>query len=110
PAWPVEPLLVDHDYELLRSRLRSSGRPRVPLVNYWPDGCRFTAVVTHDVESSTGIERIGELLDVEQSHGIVSSWNFVAEDYPIPEGTFDRIRAAGCEIGLHGISHDGKLF
>ena len=35
-------------------------------------------------------------------HGFVSSWNFCAEEYPIPDGTLRRARAAGCEIGLHG--------
>ncbi len=34
----------------------------------------------------------------------------MAEWYKIPPGTFEQLRAAGCEIGLHGIKHDGKLF
>lgn len=110
PAWPIEPLLVDHQNEELRRQLRASGRDRLPLVNFWPDGRRFAVVVTHDVEASAGVSHIDRLLEVERRHGIVSSWNFVAEDYPIPEGTFDRIRAAGGEVGLHGITHDGKLF
>jgi hypothetical protein len=110
PAWPIEPLLVDHQNEELRRQLRASGRDRLPLVNFWPDGKRFAVVVTHDVETSAGVEKIDQLLELERRHGIVSSWNFVAEDYPIPDGTFDRIRAAGGEIGLHGITHDGKLF
>jgi peptidoglycan/xylan/chitin deacetylase (PgdA/CDA1 family) len=110
PAWPIEPLLVEHQHEQLRRRLQASGRDRFPLVNFWPDGHRFAAVVTHDVESAAGIENIGTLLELERRHKIVSSWNFVAEDYRIPDGTFDRIRAAGGEIGLHGITHDGKLF
>jgi hypothetical protein len=110
PAWPIEPLLVDHQQELLRQRLRASGNGRLPLVSFWPDGRRFAAVVTHDVETSAGIENIGTLLDLERQHNVVSSWNFVAEDYPIPDGTFEQIHAAGGEIGLHGITHDGKLF
>jgi hypothetical protein len=110
PAWPIEPLLVDHHYEQLRRRLRASGRDRVPLVNFWPDGHCFAAVMTHDVETTAGIENIGTLLDLERRHNFVSSWNFVAEDYPIPDDTFEQIRAAGSKIGLHGITHDGKLF
>jgi peptidoglycan/xylan/chitin deacetylase (PgdA/CDA1 family) len=110
PAWPIEPLLVDHQHDQLRRRVQASGGGAVPLVNFWPDGRRFAAILTHDVESSAGIERIGELLDVERRHGMVSSWNFVAEDYPIPEGTFGHIRGAGGEVGLHGIHHDGRLF
>jgi hypothetical protein len=110
PAWPIEPLLVDHQHEQLRRQLRTAREGVVPLVNYWPDGRRFAVVVTHDVETGAGIERIGALLDLERRHNVVSSWNFVAEDYPIPDGTFEQIRAAGGEIGLHGIHHDGKLF
>jgi hypothetical protein len=110
PAWPIESLLVDHQNEELRRQLRASAVDRLPLVNFWPEGRRFAVVVTHDVEASGGVEKIDRLLELERRHGIVSSWNFVAEDYPIPDGTFERIRAAGGEIGLHGISHDGKLF
>jgi hypothetical protein len=110
PAWPIEPLLVEHRNEQLRRRLRASPDDRLPLVNYWPDGSRFAVVVTHDVESSAGVANIATLLELERRHGIVSSWNFVAEDYPIPGGTFETIRAAGGEIGVHGVTHDGKLF
>jgi peptidoglycan/xylan/chitin deacetylase (PgdA/CDA1 family) len=110
PAWPIEPLLVDHENDQLRRSVHASAAGRVPLVGRWPDACRFAAIVTHDVESKAGCERVGALLDVERRHGMVSSWNFVAEDYPIPDGTFEMIRRAGGEIGLHGIHHDGRLF
>jgi hypothetical protein len=110
PAWPIETLLVDHQNEQLRRRLRASREDRLPLVNFWPDAGRFALVVTHDVETSAGVANIGALLELERKHGIVSSWNFVAEDYPIPDGMFEQIRAAGGEIGLHGVTHDGKLF
>ncbi|HEX4034205.1 MAG TPA: hypothetical protein VHX66_07160 [Solirubrobacteraceae bacterium] len=110
PAWPIETLLVEHEHALLRTRLASRSTARLPLVNYWPDGRRFAAIVTHDVESSAGIENIDAVLEVERRHGIVSSWNFVAEWYPIPDGTFERVRDARCEVGLHGIKHDGLLF
>lgn len=34
--------------------------------------------------------------------GSVSSWNFVAEDYAIPDGLFDELRAAGTGIRTEG--------
>jgi peptidoglycan/xylan/chitin deacetylase (PgdA/CDA1 family) len=110
PAWPIEPLLVDRRYAQLRRELAASPDGRVPVVNIWPEGRRFAAVMTHDVESPAGIERIPAVLEVERRHGIVSSWNFCGEWYPIPAGTFELIRAAGGEIGLHGVKHDGRLF
>jgi hypothetical protein len=110
PAWPIEPLLVDMQYDAVRERLRAEGRDRVPFVNFWADGKRFAWILTHDVEGPVGVERIPDVLDLESRHGAVSSWNFVAEWYPIPAGTFDGIAAARGEIGLHAVRHDGKLF
>ena len=110
PRWPAEPLLVDRQYDHMRGRLADEGAERFAFVNFWPDGKRFCTVLTHDVEGAAGIREIPRILEVEQRHGFRSSWNFVAEDYRIPEGTFEQIRAAGGEVGLHGITHDGKLF
>jgi len=110
PRWPVEPILVERLHAEMRRRLVGHGERGVPLVNFWPGRHRFAFVLTHDVEGPAGIENIGRLLDVERGHGCVSSWNFCAEEYPIPPGTFTRIRSAGGEIGLHGIDHKGKLF
>lgn len=110
PAWPIEPLLVQMRHAQLLRRMRLEGVSTLAIVGDWPEHHRFAFILTHDVEGQAGIERIGPVLEIERRHGFVSSWNFVAEDYPIPEGTFDRLRTAGCEVGLHGISHDGKLF
>lgn len=110
PAWPIEPLLVDRQREELRRRLRASGGDQLPIVNFWPRGKRFAAILTHDVEGPAGVANVPSVQALERRHGFVSSWNFVAEDYPIPADLFASLRAAGCEIGLHGIHHDGKLF
>lgn len=82
----------------------------MPVVGPWPEGRQFACVLTHDVEGPAGVANIARVLDVERRHGFVSSWNFVAELYPIPPGTFDLVRDAGGEIGLHGLKHDGALF
>lgn len=109
PAWPAEDLLVRNQEEEFRQRIRERG-DSVPFVNFWPERRRFAFILTHDVEGSSGVANIPRVLEVERRHGVVSSWNFVSDDYPIPDGTFDELRRAGCEIGLHGIHHDGKLF
>ncbi len=110
PRWPFEPALVEHrDGELLAA-LRASGGGRLPIVNFWPEGRRACLLLTHDVEGPAGIANVMRVIELEQRYGFRSCWNFVAEWYPIPDGLFDEVRAAGCEIGLHGIKHDGKLF
>jgi peptidoglycan/xylan/chitin deacetylase (PgdA/CDA1 family) len=110
PAWPIEPLLVDHERARFRRRIEETGGTQVPFVGYWPEGRQFASIVSHDVEGPEGIANIPRVLEVERKHGIVSCWNFCAEWYEIPDGTFEAVRAAGCEVGLHGILHDGKLF
>jgi peptidoglycan/xylan/chitin deacetylase (PgdA/CDA1 family) len=110
PAWPIEPALVRRQHERFAQALDRSGRNQVPFVNFWPDRRRFALILTHDVEGPAGVENIPRVLEVERRYGFVSSWNFVAEDYAIERGLFDELRAAGCEIGLHGVHHDGRLF
>lgn len=110
PAWPIEPLLVDHERARFRRRLAETEEEKVPFVGYWPEGRRFASIVSHDVEGPEGIANIPRVLEIERKHGIVSCWNFCAEWYEIPAGTFEAVREAGCEVGLHGILHDGKLF
>jgi peptidoglycan/xylan/chitin deacetylase (PgdA/CDA1 family) len=110
PAWPAERILLDLRDDALRRQLRETGGRCTPLVGYWPGGRRFAVIITHDVEGPAGIENIPRLLEVERRHGFVSSWNLCAEWYPIPDGLFEALREGGCEIGLHGIRHDGRLF
>jgi peptidoglycan/xylan/chitin deacetylase (PgdA/CDA1 family) len=110
PAWPIESNLVEQQNEEFRRRLLTSGAARLPFVGFWPDHHRFAAILTHDVEGPAGVKNIHNVLEVEQRHGFVSSWNFVAEWYSFDRGIFRELEGAGCEIGLHGLRHDGHLF
>ena len=110
PRWPIEPVLVEWREAALRHRLRSAPGERIPVLGHWPAGHRFAYVLTHDVEGPRGLERIEPLLEIEARHGMVSAWFLVAEDYPVDPQLLDRLRSAGCEVGLHGLHHDGRLF
>jgi len=110
PRWPVEPLLVDRLHDRLAERLADDEQGEIPFVWFWPQGRRFAAIMTHDVEGPDGIANIPRVLEVERRHGVVSSWNFCGEWYAIPDGTFALLREAGCEIGLHGITHDDRMW
>ena len=110
PAWPIEPILVERRRAALQAELDARGTGELPILNPWPNGKRFASILTHDVEGEAGVRNIRRVLEIERRHGLVSSWNFVAEWYPIESGIFDHIRACGGEIGLHAIKHDGKLF
>jgi peptidoglycan/xylan/chitin deacetylase (PgdA/CDA1 family) len=110
PSWPIEPMMVERLHARLAATLAETGSQRAPFVNLWPDRKRFAVTLTHDVEGPLGVANVERVRAVERRHGLVSSWNFVGEDYDIPAGLFESLCAEGCEIGLHGITHDGTLF
>ena len=110
PRWPIEPLLVERHQAALRAELDRRGGERMPLIANWPEGKRFAAILTHDVEGPAGVANVEKIIEIERRHGFVSSWNFVAEWYPIDAALLDRVRSSGCEVGLHAVKHDCKLF
>jgi peptidoglycan/xylan/chitin deacetylase (PgdA/CDA1 family) len=66
-------------------------------------------VLTHDVERRGGYERIDRVREVEAAYDLRSAWYLVPErDYVVGDAVLDRLRGAGCEIGLHGLRHDGR--
>jgi hypothetical protein len=38
----------------------------------------------------------------------VSSWNFVPKRYEVPETVLTDLANRGCEVGIHGLYHDGR--
>jgi glycosyltransferase involved in cell wall biosynthesis len=77
----------------------------------WPDDKRFAVVLTHDVEGAVGLNKCGRLLELEQKLGFRSSFNFIPEgEYRVSSHLRARITSAGCEVGVHDLKHDGKLF
>jgi GT2 family glycosyltransferase/peptidoglycan/xylan/chitin deacetylase (PgdA/CDA1 family) len=110
PRWPIEPILVERHEAKLRAELEATGAAALPTLAAWPEGHRFAAILTHDVEGPKGVAMVRKVMEIEQRHGFRSSWNFVGDWYPIEAGLFDHVRAEGHEIGLHGIKHDCKLF
>ena len=76
----------------------------------WPEGKKFAFVLTHDVESQHGVDRVKELAELELKIGFRSSFNFVPEgEYTVPRSSRladDR----GFEVGVHDLHHDGQLY
>jgi len=76
----------------------------------WPEGARFAVVLTHDVETAVGVQRVHGLMQREKVLGFISSFNFVPQRYDLPEGVRNGLTENCFEVGLHGLKHDGKLF
>lgn len=76
----------------------------------WPEGKPFALALIHDVDTARGLGRCLELLELEKSLGFVSCFNFVPRGYPLPEATRRKISEAGFEVGVHGLTHEGRTF
>lgn len=76
----------------------------------WPDGKKFAFVLTHDVDTAKGQERCRHLIDLERELGFTASYNFVPERYKVSEELRNFLTGNGFEVGVHGLSHDGKYY
>jgi glycosyltransferase involved in cell wall biosynthesis len=76
----------------------------------WPYGKRFALVLTHDVESETGVARCEELAKLEEQRGFRSTFAFVPLRYQTPEALRHRLSERGFEVMVHDLHHDGKLY
>ena len=106
PRWPMESGLHDFVEQVLSWAGEVAGRP-VPWIAPWPDGAEWCLVLTHDVETAEGCDAVELLRAPERERGYLSAWNFVPERYQTPTSTVEALRDEGCEIGVHGLRHDG---
>ena len=111
PRWPIDDTVDGIVERLLLLCLRSQGVERVPFIWFWPDGAPSCAIVTHDIETSEGLDRCDWLMDMDEKAGIRSSFQVVPEDrYSVSAAFLDAIRTRGFEINVHDLNHDGRLF
>lgn len=108
--WPVDSSQDRLQRLMLRAILLASHRQQLSFVWLWPDRHPWAAILTHDVETARGLGGIPQVVDVESSRGLRSSFNFVPLDYEVPTSVLGDLRDAGCEIGVHGYRHDGLMF
>ncbi len=107
PKWPVETAALDLLALVHGLASEIAGRD-APWIAPWPDDKTWAFVLTHDVETSRGLERMPLMRSLEATMGYRSSWNFVPRRYSVPSSTLTALSEAGCEVGVHGLYHDGK--
>ena len=111
PRWPVDATVESICETLMLLSLRAQGPDRIPFIWFWPLGARGCVLMTHDVETEAGRDSCGQLMDLNDSFGIKSSFQIVPEDrYAVRPGFLDAIRKRGCEIAIQDLNHDGRLF
>lgn len=111
PRWPVD-RTVDLLHEaLLLQAMFVKGVDQVPFIWFWPDGHSSCALMTHDVETETGLRFCASLMDLDDEAGIKSSFQFIPEQrYSVSSATLQEVRDRGFEINIHDLNHDGHLF
>lgn len=110
PHWPIEDTLELVANDAIRKAAEVSGRKKIPYISYWPNKYKWCLVLTHDVESAAGVANIKKVVEIEKGLGFRSSWNFVPERYLFDRKILDWLFQEGFEVGVHGLTHDGKLF
>jgi hypothetical protein len=111
PEWPVDHSVEQLFKRLLALSIKAKGVDRIPFIWFWPEGYSSCAIMTHDVETSSGLNFIPSLMDIEDSHGVKSSFQIIPENrYQAPKSLLNQIRDRGCEVNVHDLNHDGHLF
>lgn len=111
PSWPVDRTVDSLFEEVLKVAIESRRREAIPFIWFWPDGKSSCAVMTHDVETRSGLEFCSDLMDLDASYGIKSSFQLIPGGrYSINEKHIGEIRARGFEVNVHDWNHDGRLF
>ena len=110
PKWPLDESVSRLTRFYAKCLLLAQGGGELRFRWFWPDGRRAALLLTHDVESAEGLRLAVELADLEEERGLRSSFNVVADWYPIDWGIVDDLRTRGFELGVHGVYHDRSMF
>lgn len=111
PSWPVDFTVDNLHEEFLRISMDYAGVERVPFIWFWPDGASNCLMLTHDVESSAGLDFTIPLIELDASYGFKSSFQLIPEKrYSITDSYICDIRSRGCEVNIHDLNHDGRLY
>jgi hypothetical protein len=111
PRWPVDTTVDCLFAELMRLKLRTSQQRQIPFIWFWPEGHQACAMMTHDVETAEGLEFTEELMNINDRHGVKSSFQLIpAARYTVTDAVVEKIRSRGFDVNVHDLKHDGHLF
>lgn len=110
PKWPVDVTVENVFEQLLVLSMHSRNVKRTPFIWFWPDGARSCTMMTHDVETSAGRDYSPQLMDLNDSFGIKSSFQIVPEKrYTVSQHFVENMQQRGFEVNVHDLNHDGRL-
>lgn len=107
PHWPIESKVEDLRKEFIQ-KLKRNLKKKIPYIKFWPKG-EFALVLTHDMDTKSSFNTIEKIREIERKFNLKSSWNVVTHKYKIDFNKLKELKKEGCEIGIHGYNHDGRL-
>jgi hypothetical protein len=111
PSWPIDKTADNLCAELMLLSVQANDNQPIPFVWFWPDEYQGCVLMTHDVEHEEGRAFCGDLMDLDERHGIRSSFQVVPEErYALSDAFLNEVRARGFELNVHDLNHDGNLF
>jgi len=111
PRWPVDVSVDLMFQQVLQLAVQARGGAAIPFVWFWPNGHEGCTIVTHDVEQAAGRDFCPQLMELDESAGVRSSFQVIPEErYDVPERFLDEIRSRGHEVNVHDLNHDGHLY
>jgi hypothetical protein len=110
PNWPVDRTIERMFERLMALLLETTVNVKIPFIWFWPNGAPSCTVITHDIETAKGRDFCSGLMDLDEAHGISSSFFIIPEDrYRVTPSFLDLLRRRGFEVGVHDLNHDGRL-
>jgi len=111
PKWPVDRTADQLLETLLELSIKSQGLAVVPFIWFWPEGYSAAAIMTHDVETESGLRFCSKLMDLDEKFHIPASFQIIPEErYSVPKSLLAEMRERGFEINVHDLNHDGRLY
>jgi hypothetical protein len=110
PHWPVDTSVEQLLRHAMASVLKSTGARQMPFVWFWPNGAPSCTMLTHDVEGKAGLDFCRELINLDASFELRSAFQLIPEGPDNAWKYAESIRARGCEVNLHDLNHDGRLY
>lgn len=111
PDWPVDHTVDTILEQALILSMKAKGISSIPFIWFWPEGAQNCAMMTHDVETSAGLQSSGMLMDLDDSFEIKSSFQIVPEErYAVSHELLETFRRRGFELNVQDLNHDGNLF
>ena len=111
PSWPLDWTSDRFLSKLLGLSLKAKGKRSTPFISFWPEGVPSCVIMTHDVETETGLKFCSELMDIDESFGVKSSFQLVPEGrYEVTNAVINGMRQRGFEVNVHDFNHDGHLY